>query len=140
MLTGAVLRYLTSLGLVLYDAPGADAFLERAPDDASPSVACVSGYGLQAIVWDSYDVGDFQIICRDGPSARNALERSRDIRAALNGLRYATLAPATADEVRVQALLSKHDTPVPLGVDEGGKYRYSVGYRAKYKAPTALRP
>jgi len=135
--TAAVLRHLASLGLVTYLEDGADAFLERAPDEVAESVSCVAQPGREPLAYDSYDEPDFQIIVRG--EARAAGQRAADIRNALHGIRARKLAAGTPDEVYVVKIISKYGAPIQLGMDEAGLFRYSVSFRMELENATPLR-
>jgi hypothetical protein len=138
MLTAAVLRYLDSIDLVVFGRAGADAFLERAAEEADDAVAIVSQPGRESRL-DEYDWPDFQVICQSGPQPRSAYDRAMRIRDALNGLRYVVLADGTPDRVDVNWIIAKQSAPVNLQVSTAGMFRYSLGYRAEIRRATALR-
>lgn len=128
MHTAALARYLDSRGLVVFDATGADCFLEDLPPEP---VNAVGVYTRQAPAGDldPYVWTGAQLVVRADGSAGDAATgyaRAEELRDELNGLRHVTLAPGTADEVRLIRCLALHDNPVGLGKDKAGYHRWSV--------------
>lgn len=128
MHTASLARYLDSRGLVVFDAAGADCFLEKLPPEPVDAVAVYARQGpagdLTPYVW----LGA-QVVVRSsgaGGDARAGYERALGIHDELNGLRHVTLAPGTADELRLIRCLALHDAPVSLDRDAEDRIRWSL--------------
>lgn len=145
MFVVALLRYLDSLGIVVYGRAGTDAFLNNLPDVPVDAVgAYARPGGAETDGGNGYDEPGAQFIIRGnhkGPAGRRAgWDRARAIRDALHGLSAVRLAAGTPDEMWVVQVLATTSEPVDIGGDPDRRPRWSVEVRGEVHRPTALRP
>lgn len=134
MLTAAIARHLAELDPDLFgtfDEPGASIHLEQLPDEPVDAVGIFARPGPLDDNLDGYDYEAVQILVRrdaSGGRARSGYTVAKAIRDRLNGLRHVTLAPGTADEVRLVKCLTDDSGPYNLGDDANGRPRWAIRF------------
>lgn len=145
MFVVALLRYLDTLGIVVYGRSGTDAFLNNLPD---VPVNAVGAYarpgGAETDGGHGYDEPGAQFIVRGdhkaGQGRRAGWDRAKAIRDALHGLSAMRLAQGTADEMWLVQCLATTSEPVDIGGDPDNRPRWSIEVRGEVYRPTVLRP
>lgn len=128
--TASIARHLAAEGAVVFGQAGANCFLETLPDTPADAVAVFTlpGGGDDYQPWG---MAGAQLIVRadgSGGAAREGYERAADLRTMLHGLRHVTLAPGTADELRLVWCKAQTRLPVGLGRDAEQRHKWSVGF------------
>lgn len=141
MLSAALARHLTTLGLVTFDADtGVDCFLEDLPLDPVAAVGIYSQSGSQPRNRERIRRPGLQIIVRGddtGGRARSGFERAHAIMVALDDTAHVTWADGTPDAARVAWCLALQSAPVDLGTDENGRPRWSVRFDVELASEVA---
>lgn len=142
MIAAALAIYLHSLGLVDYqDDLGGDCFVHRLP--ATPDeVVAVTAYGANPIAGSEtlgYDEPTLQLHVRGTTDPRTGEARAQNIYGEMQGLSHVTMAPGTADEVRIISCICPQTGPVYLGADKSGRHEYVVNVALHIRNQTAHR-
>jgi len=139
MLTAAVARHLQALGFGPFDQAGASIFLETLPTNPVDAVA-VAFKPAPVSDLSSFTVQGVAVLVRQKTGTgitRPGWTRANQIRAQLHGLRHTTLAPGSADEVRLVSMLADDSGPTSLGADATGVPVWSLRFIAQTPADTA---
>ncbi|MFA9432890.1 MULTISPECIES: minor capsid protein [unclassified Egicoccus] len=127
----AIARLLDTLGLVTYDGPGNDVFIDAMP--TTPDVAVViTGYGgPEADVAGGWDHPRIQIRVRGTADPRISRSRLQAIYDALHGLSGITLPDGTwlADCHGLQS------SPQSLGRDSNGRHEHAINFELDVRNP-----
>lgn len=136
----AVAKYLTGLGLVVYDEtlPNCDCFIAHLPDSPDSAVMIMPVPGRKPNVKRGYDSPSLQIKVRDR-SIRSGEARATSIFDALQGLRTITLDEGGTDELRLLDCQAVHSGPAYLGPDENGRHEWSLNFDLEVAAATTHR-
>jgi hypothetical protein len=117
------------------EASGGNVFVDRLPD--SPDRAYRFGHvpGPEADARLGWDDRRLQIVCRGTTDPRVAYQDAMDIFAALHGAEDVE----TEDGTVIAWIISQQTGPTPLGIDDKGRYRYSLNFRMEVRALTGTR-
>ena len=144
MIARALAKYLDTANLVTYeaDAAGGDCFLEHLPDSPDEAVMVLStgGNPLGPAATYGWDEPTVQLMVRGAPDdPETPAAAAQELYDALQGLRYVTLDPGGADEVRLCVCSSPQTAPFNLGRDEKGRYRFTLNFALHVRRETEHR-
>ena len=138
MLEGVAL-YLQDRGLLTFDPDGVggDTYIDSMPDQPNAAVMLRGTGGLsEPSVRHPFDTVSFQVMVRGTRDPRPAKARAEAIYSALQGL-HRTKIPDGTYVVGIGAI---QPAPIPIGMDENNRHRYSLNFWARVRAITQHRP
>lgn len=127
----ALARHLDALGLVTWDLPGTDVFLEHLP--SSPDeVVVVAGYGgMDSNAGQPWDHPRVQIRARGTADPRVSRDRLQGIYDALHGLSHTTL----PGDVELIDCIGLQSSPQYLERDQNGRHQHVLNFELDVTNP-----
>lgn len=123
-------------GLAYSDADEGNVFIDHLPSGPDRCLSLFVQPGGEADSKLPYDPIRLQVITRSEEGGVWALDTWATVYSYLQGKRNFLLPGGTY----VISIIATQASPMPLGPDENGRYRYSSQYRAEIYHPTTERP